>query len=211
MLLCNFLGQTLYTLHKRDQSKCKFFRLFSTQIKIHQILVIFETKNKFCTTLIVCIGVSTPPQKHLPLFLAKAPLKLTNCPNLPPFLGHPPLYIGFSWTSPLKVGSFSEPPVWILSYDREQYFCLWTFLSLDISDFNLFFYVKIATPPPPPSLLKKVIPLFPSNSPLKAEVPSSPPPPLFFQKFGWRLHPLQKRECTLWLFSIMRLNSTTLF
>ena len=55
MLLCTFLGQTLYTLHKRDQSKCKFFRLFSARIKIHQILVIFETKNKFflkfCTTL----------------------------------------------------------------------------------------------------------------------------------------------------------------
>ena len=43
------LSQTLYTLHKRDQSKCNqsFFRLFSAQIEIHQILVIFETKNKF--------------------------------------------------------------------------------------------------------------------------------------------------------------------
>ena len=55
MLLCTFLGQTLYTLHKRDQSKCKFFRLFSALIKIHQILVISETKNKFffkfCPTL----------------------------------------------------------------------------------------------------------------------------------------------------------------
>ena len=36
-----FLGQTLYALRKRDQSKCKFFRLFSVRIKIHQILVIF--------------------------------------------------------------------------------------------------------------------------------------------------------------------------
>ena len=40
---------------KRDQSKCKCFRLFSAWIKIHQILSIFETKNwfffKFCTTL----------------------------------------------------------------------------------------------------------------------------------------------------------------
>ena len=54
-LLCTFLGQTLYTLHKKDQSKCKFFRLLSARIKIHQIFVIFETKNrfffKFCTTL----------------------------------------------------------------------------------------------------------------------------------------------------------------
>ena len=55
ILLWTFLGQRLYTLHKRDQSNCKFFRLFSAQIKINQILVIFETKNKFlftfCTTL----------------------------------------------------------------------------------------------------------------------------------------------------------------
>ena len=55
IFLCTFLAQTLYTLHKRDQSKCKFFRRFSTWIKIHQILVIFETKNKFlfkfCVTL----------------------------------------------------------------------------------------------------------------------------------------------------------------
>ena len=49
------LGQKLYTLHKRDQSKCKFFILFSARIKIYQTLVIFKTKNKiffkFCTTL----------------------------------------------------------------------------------------------------------------------------------------------------------------
>ena len=78
MLLCTFLGQTLYTLHKRDQSKGKFLRLFSAQIKIHQILVIFETKNKFLfkfyTTLIVRIGVSTPTQKYLLLSCRAPPL-----------------------------------------------------------------------------------------------------------------------------------------
>ena len=46
-LLCTFLGQALDTLHKSDQSKCKSFRLFSARIKIPQVLVIFETKNKF--------------------------------------------------------------------------------------------------------------------------------------------------------------------
>ena len=48
---------------------------------------------------IVCIGVSTPllPCLKLPLFLAKrkSPLKSANCSSLP-FLGNPPLYIGFS-------------------------------------------------------------------------------------------------------------------
>ena len=50
-----FLGQTLYTLHERDQPKCKFLRLLSAQIKINQVLVILETTNqlffKFCITL----------------------------------------------------------------------------------------------------------------------------------------------------------------
>ena len=113
MLLCTFLGQTLYTLHKRDWSKCKLFRLFSAQIKIHEILVIFETKNKFlfkfCTTLIVRIGVSTPPQKyHLLLSGQVPPYKSTSCPSPPLFRQSPPLYWFF--VNPLKVGSFSEPP-----------------------------------------------------------------------------------------------------
>ena len=93
MLLCTFLGQTLYTLHKRDQSKCNFFRLFSAQIKIHQILVSFETKNnflfKFCNTLIVRIGVSTPPQKHHLLLSCQAPLISQQTVQAPPFLGNP--------------------------------------------------------------------------------------------------------------------------
>ena len=37
----------IYTLHKREQWKCKFWRLFSARIKIHQILVNFETTNCF--------------------------------------------------------------------------------------------------------------------------------------------------------------------
>ena len=45
----------VFTLHERDESKCKLLRLFSAQIKIHQILLIFETTNrlffKFCITL----------------------------------------------------------------------------------------------------------------------------------------------------------------
>ena len=58
--------------------KVHFFRLFSAQIKTHQMLVFFETKIKFlfkfCATLIVPIGVSTPPQKHHLLLTCQAPL-----------------------------------------------------------------------------------------------------------------------------------------
>ena len=43
------------------------------------------------------------------------------------------------------------------------------FLSLIISDFRFYFYVKIALP------LKKVIPLFPSNRPLNVDLSSSSP------------------------------------
>ena len=89
ILLCTFLGQMLYTFYKRDQSKCKCCRLFSAQIKIHQALVLFETKNNFlfifCTILIVCIGVSTRPTSKTPSSLScQTPLKWTNCPS-PPF------------------------------------------------------------------------------------------------------------------------------
>ena len=45
------------------------------------------------------------------------------------------------------------------------------FLSLNISDFNLFL-CENCTPPPP----EKSHPLFPSNPPLKVEVLSSTPP-----------------------------------
>ena len=53
-----FLDQTLYTLHKRGQSKCKLFRLFSARIKFHQILVIFETKISFSSNFIPLIGIT---------------------------------------------------------------------------------------------------------------------------------------------------------
>ena len=50
-----FLGQTLSTLHNMNQSKCKFVRLLSARVKIHQSCVIFETTSqfffKFCITL----------------------------------------------------------------------------------------------------------------------------------------------------------------
>ena len=58
---------------------------------------------------------------------------------------------------------------------------------LNISDFTLFFYVKTATP-----LLKKVIPLFPSNPPLKTEN-WDPVKPHSFWKYGQRLNPPPER------------------
>ena len=54
-------------------------------------------------------------------------------------------------------------------------------MSLNISDFNLFFFLKIATTSP-----EKSHPLFSSN-PLLSWGPVKPPPP--FWKFGWRFNP----------------------
>ena len=53
-----FLGQALYTLHKRDQSKCKFVKTFSTRIKIHLILVIFVTKISFSSNFASPFGIN---------------------------------------------------------------------------------------------------------------------------------------------------------
>ena len=41
------LGQTWHILQKKNQSKQKFLRISSAYVKIHQILVIFETTNQF--------------------------------------------------------------------------------------------------------------------------------------------------------------------
>ena len=47
---------------------------------------------------IVCVEISTPPQKHHPLCIAKPPLNRQTV-QVHPFLGNPPpLCIGFSWT-----------------------------------------------------------------------------------------------------------------
>ena len=96
------------------------------------------------------------------LFLVKPPLKLANCPS-PPFLGNPPLYIGFR-DPPLKVGFFGESPKYLsfssftssyflkvtkllgnmsqfelLVMTEKNIFSYRLFLSLNISDFNLYF------------------------------------------------------------------------
>ena len=47
------------------------------------------------SSFILCIGVSTPLQKHHLFFFVKQLLKSTNCPS-PPFLCYSPLQIGFS-------------------------------------------------------------------------------------------------------------------
>ena len=49
-LLCTFLGQKLYTLQKRDQSKCTFLGFLSARIRFHQILVILKPQLGFSSS-----------------------------------------------------------------------------------------------------------------------------------------------------------------
>ena len=57
--LYTFSDQTLHTLHKRNQSKCKFLSLSSTRVKIYQILVIFERPNQFFAKFCVTINITS--------------------------------------------------------------------------------------------------------------------------------------------------------
>ena len=132
-------------------------------IKTSQLTVNFLIN--FFSRSIVCIGVSTPPppQKHPPpLFLAKTPIEFANCLS-PPFLDNPP-YILIFHEPLLKIGFFSEPQKYkslsflIISHflmvnkflvkisqfeflvmTERNIFAYKLFLSLNISDFCLFF------------------------------------------------------------------------
>ena len=57
--LLYFLGQVLNTLHNRNQWEFKFLILLSAKVKIHQILVIFETKNQFSSNFTLIFSHET--------------------------------------------------------------------------------------------------------------------------------------------------------
>ena len=59
------------------------------------------------TVQIVGIRISTHFKIPPPLS-CQAPLKTTNCPSPPPFVGNPPYILAFQ-DPPLNVRSFSEP------------------------------------------------------------------------------------------------------
>ena len=59
-------------------------------------------------------GINPPSTTPTPSFLPRPPppLKSANgpSPSPPPFLGNPPLYVGFSWTPPTKSWIFQWTP-----------------------------------------------------------------------------------------------------
>ena len=97
---------------------------------------------------IVCIRVLTPLKNTTPSFLPSSPLNQQTVQA--PLFRQSPLCIGFSW-APLKVWFFSEPqkyqnfPVWILSYDREKYFC-WSTIFVN-KYFRFYFLCENCDPP----------------------------------------------------------------
>ena len=85
-------------------------------------------------------------------------------------------------------------------YDREKYFCFEFFLSLNISDFSLFFMKNLQ------SLLKKVTPLFPRKPLSKLQ---SRQAPMFENLVGdstshptTTTTPTKKWGCTRWVRSV---------
>ena len=94
----------------------------------------------------MCIGVSTPRQKHHPPLFRQAPLKPANFSSSQ-FLGNSPLYTGFlcSPTRPhlLKVTKFlaeiSQFKFLVMTDKKINFQVYKHFLSLNISYFSLFF------------------------------------------------------------------------
>ena len=137
--------------------------------------------------------VLTPsPLKNTIPFLAKhLPLNQQTVQALL-FKQYPPLYWFFVKHPPpsLKIGFFIFNPnltsitkffvkisqsEFLVMTEKKIFVCK-LFLSLNISDFRFYFifYVKTTTPNPPHPL-KKITSLFPTSSPLKINVMSSPP------------------------------------
>ena len=88
---------------------CTFERVFHCGGKIGFQIKNFVWSRK--TTFIVCIGISTPTKNTIPSSLAAPPPPPPPPhPPTPLFSGNFPIYIGFSWPLPLKIGFFSEHP-----------------------------------------------------------------------------------------------------
>ena len=166
---------------------------------------------------IVCIGVSSLPlpSKTPSLFLAKSLLKLTNCPS-PPFstITPPPsLLYWFFVNPPIKVRFFSEPqkyssfssltPSYLLKVAKflvkisqfeflvmieKNIFAYKLFLSLNISDFNLFLMWKLQPP-------EKSHPPLSQQNPSKSWSPVKLP--LFENLVGGSTPPLSRRVHTM--------------
>ena len=126
--------------------------------------------------VIVYIRVSPPSKTHTLLSCQPpSPQKSANCPS---FSSLTPSYL-------LKVTKFlfNISEFNFLVVTEKSIFAYKLFLSLNISDFNLFFMWKLQ--PPPPTPLKNVTSLFPNNPILKVEVLSSHP--LFEKLFFWTI------------------------
>ena len=174
----------------------KFGTVKSIFFKIRVFLAVTGWgRKKKSIRFLVWFLFNAPSKTSIRIFCQAPTLKSANCPSL--LFRQSPLYIGFSWTPPLKVGFFNERPKYqsvssltpsyllkvtnflvkisqfeFLVITEKNIFVYKLFMSLNISDFSLFFW-KFAPPPLP---LKKVTPLIPSNFPSQRWGPFRPPP-----------------------------------
>ena len=95
-----------YFFWRQVETMCQLYLLLlAILLTVLQCYLIWIFVSIRLLQFIVCIGVSTPPQKLQNFFFAKRPLKSANYPRLP-FQAIHSRYIGFS-CNPLKIGFFS--------------------------------------------------------------------------------------------------------
>ena len=180
-LLINRCVKALITLKEGNQDLLKLhvsLRGFSTvEEKMGLQKGNFVWSRKI--TCIVCIGVSTPLSKAPPTLLRQAPLNLQTVQAMLPYIlvfHDPPKdrifqwipkywnYLSLTWSHLLKSK--------FLVITEKNIFVYELFLTINISDFSLLFYVETA-PTTPPSL--KMSPTLLKQFSLKTEILSSPP------------------------------------
>ena len=102
---------SLIVLWNDSKMPAAFSKYTDTALVKNLTLFVYFRVQLAVFPFILCIGVSIPPhQKHHPHSLLPSPPPLNLQTIQAPFLGNPPIYIGFSWAPSLKVGFFSEPP-----------------------------------------------------------------------------------------------------
>ena len=116
IFITTFKSKTCFNV----RSSTYYFHIKTRILPDFQICISVPSKETFFIIekrLELCSSGYQPPPLPPPLknttflFLAKDPLKLADCLS-PPFLGNPPSILVFRDPPPLKVRSFSEPPIY---------------------------------------------------------------------------------------------------
>ena len=157
-----------------------------------------------------------PNPTQLPSFLpSPAPFKSANCPR-PLFIGNPSFILFFHetpsktwifpWTQKI-LKFFILTPSYLLKVTKFLVKIFqFEFLNFFVIKYSRFWFIFCRKIAPRPLPLNKVIPLFPSNHPLKPEVqppalPRPPPPSIPCAHYGRLFHESVDGLCKVFLWS----------